>query len=95
MHPVYRDRNYIYSFWPSEGQSIAQAWGRLKSMLYSGPNHELYREIIIQKNYARLPRNGPSMLNTSFTGYFMKKDIEFECDLLERIKRNSEYWELE
>ena len=41
MHLVHRDRNYIYNFWPREGESIAQAWGRLKSMLYSCPNHEL------------------------------------------------------
>ena len=40
--------NYIYFFWPREGESITQAWGRLKSMLYSCPNHELSREIIIQ-----------------------------------------------
>ena len=37
-----------YDFWPREGESIALAWGRLKSMLYSCPNHELSREIIIQ-----------------------------------------------
>ena len=30
MHLVHRDRNYIYNFWPREGESIAQAWGRLK-----------------------------------------------------------------
>ena len=29
------------------GESIALAWGRLNSMLYSCPNHELSREIII------------------------------------------------
>ena len=29
MHLVHR-RNYIYNFWPREGESIAQAWGRLK-----------------------------------------------------------------
>ena len=34
MHLVHRDRNYIYNFWPREGESITQAWGRLKSMLY-------------------------------------------------------------
>ena len=39
MHMVHRDRNYIYNFWTREGESIAQAWGRLKSMLYSCPNH--------------------------------------------------------
>ena len=43
MHLVHRDHNYIYNFWPREGESIAQAWGRLKSMLYSCPNHELPR----------------------------------------------------
>ena len=47
MHLVHRDRNYIYNFWPREGESIAQSWGRLKSMLYSCPNHELSREMII------------------------------------------------
>ena len=49
MHLVHRDRNYIYNFWPREGESITQAWGRLKSMLYSCPNHELPKEMIIQK----------------------------------------------
>ena len=32
------------------------------------------------------------MLDTSCTGSFMKKTIEFWWDLLERIKRNSEDW---
>ena len=41
MHLVHRDRNYIYNFWPREGESIALAWERLKSILYSCPNHEL------------------------------------------------------
>ena len=34
------------------------------------------------------------MLDTSCTGSFMMKNIEFKWDLLERIKRNSEDWEL-
>jgi len=34
MHLLHRDLNYIYNFWPREGESIALAWGRLKSMLY-------------------------------------------------------------
>ena len=89
MHLVHRDRNYIYNFWPREGESIAQARGRLKSMLYSCPNHELSREIIIQKLYARLSHNDRSMLDTSCTGSFMKKDIEFKWDSFVRIKHNS------
>ena len=51
--------------------------------------------IIIQNFYAQLSRNDQSMLDTSCTGSFMKKTIEFKWDLLERIKCNTEYWELE
>ena len=64
-------------------------------MLYSCPNHDLSREMIIQKFYARLSHNDQSMLDTSCTGSYMKKDIEFKWDLLERIKCNSEDWELD
>ena len=95
MHLVHRDWNYIYNFWPHEGESIAQTWGRLKSMLYSCPNHDLSREIIIQKFYARLSLNNRFMLDTSCTGSFMMKTIEFKWDLLERVKRNFEDWDLD
>ena len=37
MHLVHRDRNYIYNFWPRDRESIAQACGRLKSMLFHAP----------------------------------------------------------
>ena len=70
MHLVHRDQNYIYNFWPQEGESIAQAWGRLKSMLYSCPNHELSREIIIQNFYPLLSRNDQIMLDTSCTDFY-------------------------
>ena len=64
-------------------------------MLYSCPSHELSREIIIQNFYARLSLNNRSMLDTSCTGSFMMKTIEFKWDLLERIKRNSDDWDLD
>ena len=64
-------------------------------MFHSCPNHELSREIIIQNFYAQLSRNDQSMLDTSCTGSFMNKTIEFQWDLLERIKRNSKDWELD
>ena len=86
MHLVHRDRNYIYNLCPREGESIALGWGRLISMLYSCPNHELSREMIIQKNYARLSDNNRTMLDTSCARSFMMKTIEFKWDLLERIK---------
>ena len=63
-------------------------------MLYSCPNHELSREIIIQNFYARLSCNDQTMLDTSCAGSLMKKTIEFWWDLLERIKCNSKDWEL-
>ena len=69
MHLVHRDQNYIYNFWPREGESIALACGRLKAMLCSCPNHELSREIIIQKFYARISRNDQTMLDTSCAGF--------------------------
>ena len=50
---------------------------------------------IIQNFYGHLSRDDQSMLDTSCTGSFMKKTIEFRWDLLERIKCNSEEWELE
>ena len=64
-------------------------------MLYSCPNHEFSREIIIQNFYARLSRNDQTMLDTSCAGSFMKETMEFRWDLLERIKCNSEDWEID
>ena len=51
--------------------------------------------MIIQNFYARLSRNDQTMLDTSCAGSSMKKTIEFRWDLMERIKRNSEDWELD
>ena len=50
--------------------------------------------MIIQNFYARLSGNNLIMLDTSSAGSFMMKTIEFKWDLLERIKCNSEYWDL-
>ena len=51
--------------------------------------------MIIQKNYARLSLNDRTMLDTSCVGSYMLKTTKFKWDLLERIKRNSEDWELD
>ena len=52
-------------------------------------------KLLFKKNYARLSLNNRSRLDTSCIGSFMMKTIEFKWDLLERIKRNSEYWDLD
>ena len=64
-------------------------------MLYSCPNHELSREIIIQNFYARLSRNDQTMLDTSCVGSFMMKTIEFKWNILGIIKHNSKDWDLD
>ena len=64
MHLIHHDRNYIYNFWPHEGENIAQAWGRLNYMMYTCPNHELSKEIILQKFYARLSHDDQTMLDS-------------------------------
>ena len=53
------------------------------------------QEKLLFKIYARLSLNNRSMLDTSCTGSFMMKTIEFRWDLLERIKCNFEDWELD
>ena len=37
VHLVHRDHNYIYNFWPREGESIAQAWGGLSQCYIHAP----------------------------------------------------------
>ena len=51
--------------------------------------------MIIQKIYARLSGNNRTMLDTYCARSFMMKTIEFKWDLLERIKHNSEDWDLD
>ena len=40
-------------------------------MLYSCPNHELSREMIIQNLYTRLSDNNHTMLDTSYAGSYI------------------------
>ena len=53
-------------------------------MLYSCPNHDLSREMIIQNFYAWLSLNDRTMLDTFCAGSYMLKTIEFKWDLLEK-----------
>jgi hypothetical protein len=49
-----KDRNQIYNFLPHDGESIAQVWGRLKSLMLKCHIHELPSNIVINNFYARL-----------------------------------------
>ncbi|KAK1683298.1 hypothetical protein QYE76_044146 [Lolium multiflorum] len=90
---IHRDRNRIYNFWPHDGESIAQAWGRLKSLMLKCPIHELPGNIIIDNFYARLSFQDKTLLDTSCSGSFTRNKEEFKRDLLNRIQENTEGWE--
>src|SRR3954447_25172346 len=42
---IHKDRNLIYNFWPRDGESTTQAWGRLKLLMLKCPIHELPNNI--------------------------------------------------
>ncbi|KAK1627608.1 hypothetical protein QYE76_001923 [Lolium multiflorum] len=90
---IHKDRNRIYNFWPYDGESIAQAWGRLKSLMLKCPIHELPGNIIIDNFYARLSFQDKTLLDTSCSGSFTRNKEEFKWDLLDRIQENTEGWE--
>src|SRR4051812_27156194 len=95
LREIHQDRNYIYNFWSLDGESIAQAWGRLKSLMLKCPNHELPKEIILTNFYARVSRQDKEMLYASSSGVFPNKSVEERCDLIERIQKNTQDWEID
>ncbi|KAK1606646.1 hypothetical protein QYE76_030319 [Lolium multiflorum] len=90
---IHKDRNRIYNFWPHDGEIIAQAWGRLKSLMLKCPIHELPSNIIIDNFYARLSFQDKTLLDTTCSGSFTRNKEEFKWDLLDRIQENTEGWE--
>ncbi|KAK1609334.1 hypothetical protein QYE76_033007 [Lolium multiflorum] len=90
---IHKDRNRIYNFWPHDGESIAQAWGRLKSLMLKCPIHELPGNVIIDNFYARLSFQDKTLLDTSCSGSFTRNKEDFKRDLLDRIQENTEGWE--
>jgi hypothetical protein len=82
---IHKDRNYIYNFYPHDGESIAQAWGRLKSLMLKCLIHELPRNIVINNFYARLSGHYKDYLDACFKGSFTSKEVDAKWDLLETI----------
>src|SRR3954465_13983811 len=85
LREIQQDRNYIYNFWSRDGEIIAQAWGRLKSLMLKYPNHELPKEIILTNFYARLSHQDKEILDDSSSWVFQTRSIEEKWDLIERI----------
>src|SRR3954465_9602152 len=59
------------------------------------PNHELPKEIILTNFYARLSRQDREMLDSSSSGVFQTRSLEEKWDLIERIQKNTEDWEID
>ena len=87
---IHKDRNQIYNFWPHDGESIAQAWGRLKSLMLKCPIHELPSNIVINNFYARLSLHDKDLLDASCSGSFTRMKEEAKWDLLDRIQENTD-----
>jgi hypothetical protein len=90
---VHKYRNYIYNFHPHDGESIAQAWGRLKSLMLKCPIHDLPRNIVINNFYARLSGHYKDYLDACFEGSLTSKEVDAKWDLLETIQSNIEDWD--
>ena len=59
------------------------------------PNHELPNDIIVNNFYPRLSCRDKDMLDASSLGSFTNKKVNAKWDLIERIYRNAEDWEIE
>src|SRR3954462_10894378 len=90
LREIHQDSKYIYNFWYRDGESIAQDWGRLKSLMLKCPNHELAKEIILTNFYSRISRQHKEMLDASSSGVFANRSIEERWNLIERIQKKTE-----
>src|ERR1041384_7313162 len=69
--------------------------GRLKTLMLKCPHHGLPKDMIITNFYARLSRQDKDLLDASSMGSFTNKKIDAKWELLERIQRNTEDWEID
>ena len=75
---IHKYRNQIYNFWPRDGESTVQAWGRLKLLMFKCPIHELPNNIITNNFYARLYLHDKDLLDASSAGSFTRMKEEYK-----------------
>ena len=92
---AYEDRCNIYNFWPHKGESIAQAWERLKGLIHKNPCHGIPESIILINFYVRLPEHHITFLDNSSRGSFTNKTAKEAAELLDIISQNTEAWDLD
>src|SRR3954469_15726787 len=79
----------------TERASLKLGGGGLKSLMLKCPNHELAKEVILTNFYVRLSHQDKEMLDASSSGVFQTKSMEERWDLIERIQKNTEDWEID
>ena len=94
MHLVHRDRNIYIIFGPVKEKVSLKLGGGLSQCYIHAPIMSSQEKLLFKK-LCSLSLNNRSMLDTSCTGSFMLKTIEYKWNLLERIIRNSEDWDLD
>src|SRR3954471_2416155 len=67
----------------------------MKSLMFKFPIHELPKDIILTNFYARLSRQDKEMLDASSSGVFQTRSTGEKWDLIERIQKNTEDWEID
>src|ERR1041385_7074987 len=63
--------------------------------MFKCPIHELPKNIIHTNFYARLSHQDKEMLDSYSSGVFQTRSVEVKWDLIERIKKNTEDWEID
>ena len=58
------------------------------------PNHELPKEIILT-NFCQAFSSGQGDVDASSSGVFQTRSMEEKWDLIERIQKNTEDWEID
>jgi hypothetical protein len=94
-YKAYCDRSHIYNFLPHPGESIAQAWRRLKGLLLKNPNHRFSQGIILINFYVWLDKPYKEFLDNFSDGSFTHCTVTEACELLEKISKNTDNWDLD
>jgi hypothetical protein len=78
-----------------DNEHVAQAWGKMKSMIKNCPTHGLTTWMIVQKNYAGLNFSSRNLLDSAAGGTFMSLTLGAATKLLDNMMVNYSEWHTE
>jgi hypothetical protein len=88
-------RSDIMKFKQFDNEHVAQAWGRMKSMVKNCPTHGLTTWMIIQTFYAGLNFSSRNLLDSATGGTFMSITLGSASKLLDDMMANYSEWHTE